>query len=278
MLSLRVGMLAGLLQACVCLCSSALLAQPADAPEPALKAKLILKTNKYNLDPAQAGPEFVKKLKESEKDMTNMPPFPPAVEMSLELTNVGKDPVTIPLGGDATHLDLKLEGPGAVTVPYVKMHTMEYRFGNPTPIEPGKSLSIPIARLTFGSRGDSFACYWTALGGYTLTASYTTPLNPLPGGKFKSVTFAAAPEKVNVVPPGVAFETNGPTVTQTFAVAAAALLKEKGLACGQPKTVQQLLSGGWSLQYPTPDQEVRILGLRTVTVSPEGTASIMFRE
>ena len=249
-------------------------------PDPTLKAELVLKTNTYTLDPAQSGPEFVKKLKEPDKDMSKLMPLPPAVEMSLELTNVGKDPVTIPLGGDETHLDLRLEGPGAVSVPYIMIHTQEWRSGNPTPVAPGESLSIPIARLKFGARGDSMACYWTAPGAYTLAASFTTPLGSriVDGIRRNDLahTYAAAPVKLTVTaaPPAPKPEAT-PGVSREKAIeAAAALLKEKALDWGQPKTVQQLMDGGWALQYASPGQDFRTKGIRTVLVSPEGVASL----
>ena len=280
--NLCVLILSGLLSPTICLFCSGLLAQAADTPAPqppgpTLQAKLILKTDTYTLDPAQSGPEFVKKLKESEKDMGKTPPLPPAVEMTLELTNIGKDPVTIPLGGDLTHLEIKLEGPGAVTIGYAKMHTMEFRLGKPTPIEPGKSLAIPITRLLYGQRGDSFACYWTLPGTYTLTTSYTTPLTPsIEEGSPRPLTFAAAPVKVNVLAPE---PTRPAAVTRAQALkAAAALLKEKGIAWGQPETVQQMPNGGWSLQYATPEMELAVKGPREVIVSPEGKASLAGRD
>jgi hypothetical protein len=243
-------------------------------PDPSLVVKLILKKDTYTLDPAQSGPEFVRKLKELEKGV-EMPPPPPAVDMSLELTNVGKDPVTIPLRGDETSLDLKLEGPGAVTVPYVRMLPRAMGQGTPTIIEPGKSLAITISRLQSGSRSESMACYWTAPGTYTLTASYTTPLtvrrvNGVPDDR--AFTFAAAPVKVNVLAPAAA-------LTQEQAVAAAdALLKETKLDWGKPHKTERTKEGGWSIQYVTPEHEMYVLGVRTVIVSPEGKAWLLPRK
>jgi len=267
----RLGLCVAMSAVLLCLCSSALSAQPADKPAPTLQAKLILKTDMYNLDPAQSGPEFVKKLEESEKETYKTPPPPPAVDMTLQLTNVSRDPVTILLGGDFTRLDLKLEGPGAVRIAYVKFHAPESRDGKPTSIEPGKSVAILVTRLTFGERGDSFACYWTAPGAYTCTAYYTTFL--LKGGTL--FTFAAAPVKVNVLAPAPVPTTAPAAVTREKAIeAAAALLKQKGLDWGQPDKAQQLLNGGWKLQYATPEEERRLLGPRTLLLSREGVASI----
>ena len=121
--------------------------------------------------------------------------------MTFELTNTGKKAVTIPQGSDASSLNLKLEGPGAVTVSYVQMRTMEYRIGKPVTIEPGKSITIPIAKLLHGMRGDSSASYWTAAGEYTLTASYVTPVEGLNLKEDQQATITAAPVKIKVTEP-----------------------------------------------------------------------------
>jgi hypothetical protein len=118
--------------------------------------------------------------------------------MALELTNTGTKTIAVNLDGDAARLELKLEGPGAVTVPYMPMHTREFRMGVDTKIEPGKSITIPIARLLHGMRGDSSACYWTAPGLYTLTASYVTPVQGLDVPKDRQATITAAPVKAQV--------------------------------------------------------------------------------
>ena len=118
--------------------------------------------------------------------------------MAIEIANTGTKAVTIPIGGDATRVELKLEGPGAVTVPYAAMHTMEYRLGRDTKIEPGKPITIALPRLLFGNRGDSMAAYWTAPGEYTLTASYVAPSEGIDGREDKQATITAAPVKVQV--------------------------------------------------------------------------------
>ncbi|MBI5724921.1 MAG: hypothetical protein HZA50_13255 [Planctomycetes bacterium] len=168
-----------------------------DPPGLTLEAKLILKKDEYKLDPNQSGEEFAKKLK-NPAGPGKRPPSPPEVEMVFELTNTGKKTVTVPLGSDASSLDLTLEGPGAVTIGYVQMRTMEYRMGKPTIIEPGKSMTIPIAKLLHGMRGDANASYWTAAGTYTLTASYTAPIEGLGLKEEQRATITAAPVKIKV--------------------------------------------------------------------------------
>jgi hypothetical protein len=186
--------------------------QPASASRPAeeqgitdppglpLKAKLILKKDAYSIPAGQSGEEFAKGLKTPSRP-PRKPPAPPEVDMAFELTNTGGKAVTIPLGGDATSLNLRLEGPGAVTVPYTQMRTMEYRIGKDTKIEPGKSLTLPIAKLLHGQRGDASASYWTAPGEYTLTASYVAPSEGIDGREDKQATITAAPVKVRVTGP-----------------------------------------------------------------------------
>lgn len=167
---------------------------PADLP---LKARLVLNKDTYQLDPAQSGEAFAEKLKKLAKEM-KQPPAPPEVDMTFELTNTSDKPVTITLDSDAGSLDLTLEGPGAVTVPYVFIRTMEFRGGRETTIQPGKSLTIPIKKLLHGSRGDGNASYWTAAGDYTLTAQLTAPV---PSLKLERATITAAPVKVTVTAP-----------------------------------------------------------------------------
>jgi len=169
-----------------------------------LEAKLVIKNNKdatYQMEAGKSGDEFAKKLKEG--GLMAEPPAPPKVDMELVITNTGKKMIVIPLGSDSSQMNLTLDGPGAVTVAYMQMHTMEMRLGNPTKIEPGKSLTIPITQLAHGNRGDSMASYWTKAGEYTLTASYVTPVQegePKENeeGAEQITTVTAAPVKVQV--------------------------------------------------------------------------------
>jgi hypothetical protein len=170
-----------------------------DPPDLPLKLELVAKKTTYAIPPGQAGKDFAKSLQPAMP--LKQPPPPPAVEMTLELTNTGAKAVTVNVGGDNTSIELKLEGPGAVTVPYKPMHTMEFRMGVPTKIEPGKSITMPIARLQYGQRGDSTASYWTEPGTYTLTASYVTEVPGMAPAKEDRVTITAAPVKIEVTAP-----------------------------------------------------------------------------
>jgi hypothetical protein len=170
-------------------------AEDAKPPAPTIVAKLVLKTDTYRIDPAQEGDAFVRKLRELSR-RGELLPEPPAVEMTFTLTNTGARPVTINLGGDASRLDLKLEGPGAITVPSNHARTMEFRVGRDVAIEPGKSLEIPVKRLWHGERGNANASYWTTRGEYLLTASYTSTIE-----EDRTATFTAPAVKVKVVAP-----------------------------------------------------------------------------
>ncbi len=133
-----------------------------------LTAKLVNNKESYTLNADQSGQAFRDALKKNR----GKAPATPAVDCVLTLTNTSDKPVTLNLGGDATQITLKLEGPGAVTIENVAPMTMEFRNGAPTVIAPGKSLDIKISNLSFGMRGISQSAYWTEPGDYTLTATW----------------------------------------------------------------------------------------------------------
>jgi hypothetical protein len=119
-------------------------------------------------------------------------PQPPAVDLTFRITNTTAKDVTITAGGDDSQMDLKLEGPGAVTADNNVPMTMEFRIGNPVTIAAGKTADVKITSLAFGMRGISKYAYWTEPGNYTITATliYST------GEKQGSVT--SGPAKVKV--------------------------------------------------------------------------------
>ncbi len=140
-----------------------------------LTATLVANKEAYTLDPAQSGPAFRKQLADLSTS-GNMAPPTPAVDLTLRLTNTGNKDLTIPIGGDATQIDLKLAGPGAVTVHNNVMMSMIFRMGKPVTIAPGKDYELKISSLSFGKRNMSEAAYWTEPGDYTLTATFTCRL------------------------------------------------------------------------------------------------------
>lgn len=176
---------------------------PKKADEGPVAAKLVAKTATYTLDLGDMKPdEFKKMLKDAEKG--GKWPKPPAVDLSLELTNTADKDVTVWVGGDATRLDLDLKGSGAMSIaPNVPM-TREFRGPKPVTIEAGKSTSIEIKSLSYGMRNGSKFAYWTEAGDYTLGASFTTAVSPAPKGSddagngFGKVTLTAEPIKIKV--------------------------------------------------------------------------------
>lgn len=167
---------------------------PAGLP---VEARLIVKKDTYVLKADQAGEAFTKKLDEIAKS-GGQPPNPPEVEMSLELVNTGKESITVSVGGDSGTLVLKLEGPGAVTVPFTGAMSMDFKMGTPTNVEPGKALTIPITKLLHGARGIGEASDWTKPGTYTVTASYVTTIQGLGFNDQQTTTATAAPVTVRV--------------------------------------------------------------------------------
>jgi len=147
-------------------------AQPAaKATIAGLSATLIADKDTYKLDPAQSGKDFRDKLANLQKNREKAPAAP-AVDLTLRLTNTSDKDVQIAVGGDATQIELRLDGPGAVTVPNNVMMTMEFRIGRPVTIAPGKSYDVKITSLGFGMRGISQAAYWTEPGDYSLSATF----------------------------------------------------------------------------------------------------------
>jgi hypothetical protein len=172
-----------------------------DPPGLPLEARLVLKTDTYTLDPTQQGKAFRDSLTKTGKPpRANVnSPDPPAVDITFELTNTGQKDLSVTVGGDMCSLDLKLQGPGAVTARYVMMMTTEYRLGKKVKIEPGKSMTIPITRLAHGMRGTANASYWTEPGEYSLSASYLTAVEGLDLKPGQRVSITSPAVKIKVV-------------------------------------------------------------------------------
>jgi len=110
-------------------------------------------------------------------------PFPPLVNLALEIENITSQELTLLVGPDA-QLELKLKGPGAVTVRGKPNAPAPVAMGNPAEVKlaPGGKYTIPIRRLMHGRR-NADASYWTEPGEYRLSATYTAALkSDAPGG------------------------------------------------------------------------------------------------
>jgi hypothetical protein len=127
------------------------------------------------------------------------------VDLALELKNTGDKDIQIWISGDPTMIDLKLDGPGAVSVAPRRAFTQEFRIPKAVSLAPGKTYSMEIKSLSFGFRNQSQFAYWTEPGDYTLTASFKTAVSPTPKGAketgekgFGQVTVTSAPVKIMV--------------------------------------------------------------------------------
>jgi len=161
-------------------------------PAPGLKGVVIANKAAYRLDPAQRGQAFRDKLAAIKKARRPLPVQPPAVDLTLRITNTSDGDITVKLGGDESRVLLTLAGPGAVTVPNMVAMTMEYRMGKPVTIGPGRSHDIAIQSLLFGIRGISDGAFWTEPGEYTVGATLVTLLGE------QQVSVAGTPAKAKV--------------------------------------------------------------------------------
>jgi hypothetical protein len=158
-------------------CGLALLAGPVAAQEKApVEMKLVLKKDSYPWPYAQGPKEFEAHLKDLLKRRKMLEevrfPAPPAIDLVLQITNTGKEKVTIYIEGDPNLLTLTLKGPGVVAVDPGFAFTAELRPAKPTELEPGKSVEVPVKYLADGFRRSSRYIYPTAAGEYTLSATY----------------------------------------------------------------------------------------------------------
>lgn len=140
-----------------------------------LTATLVANKDTYKLDPAQSGKDFRDKVAPFGERRggvgLNRTPTPPAVDLSLVITNTTNQNVTITLGGDSSQIQLVLQGNGAVSADNLVAMTREFRMGNPTTLAPGQSTEVKITSLAYGTRGISKYAYWTEPGDYTLSAT-----------------------------------------------------------------------------------------------------------
>lgn len=160
-----------------------------EAAKSPLEAKLVAKTDTYTIAAGQQGKEFAEKVKTPNvRDL----PEPPAVDIVLELKNPTDKPITIMVGSDAGTLDLKLEGPGAVTVEARKIFTREYRIGKEVEIAAGKTVELPVKALKHGFRGVAQHSYWTEPGEYKLLAVLRWPDPKVAEGEQQKIVEVAA--------------------------------------------------------------------------------------
>jgi RNA polymerase sigma factor (sigma-70 family) len=151
--------------------------EPAGVP---LEARLVAKKDSYVLDLGGKTPE------EFRKDINNVYPATPAVDLELEFRNSGDKEFTFLVGGGNPDITLlfELEGPGAVnvTLPAQSAPGLRGPFTKVT-LAPGKTHTLPIKSLETKRLGrDGTASYWLEPGDYTLIATYKTAVSPAPPG------------------------------------------------------------------------------------------------
>ena len=174
-----------------------------DPPGVPLEAVLKAKLDTYTLDlGGKTAAEFRKQI-ESGGETGNYPEAP-KVDLVLELKNTGSEAVQVQAFGTENTVELKLNGPGAITEPLKRRITNKLRIApKAITLEPGKSVSVPITSLMFGFKG-SHRAWWVEPGKYTLSASYKTSVSPRPkdardaGGGFGAVTVTSAPVPLKV--------------------------------------------------------------------------------
>lgn len=171
---------------------------PAVAPagpknDQGLTAAIVLNKDAYSIPAGQSGKEYHNRLTTAgnARGMSRLPQ-PPALDLTLRITNNANNPVTITYGGDESQITLNLQGPGAITLDNNVAMTMEFRMGKAITIAPGKTYDIKISSLAFGSRGISKYAYWTEPGEYSLTATL------LYGNGEKQGTVVSGPAKLKV--------------------------------------------------------------------------------
>jgi hypothetical protein len=121
-------------------------------------------------------------------------PEPPQVNLSLELRNATDRQLKIHVGGEGSELKLDLVGPGVVTAP----GNFQADFLTPKTIslKPGQIHHLDIRRLVYGSRGNTWAAYWTKPGDYMLKLRYKVGVSQ--NGKVRFVKLQAQPVHVQV--------------------------------------------------------------------------------
>jgi hypothetical protein len=174
-----------------------------DPPSTTLEVRLIANKDTYSLDRGgKTAAQYRKSLQEA-LAADGFPATPP-VDLVLEFRNTGDQEIQVWIGGDTTELKLELDGPGVVTGVSRRAVTEELRKPKTVTIAPGKSYTLPIKELEYGTRSQVDGAYWTEAGDYTLTATYKTAVSPAPkgakgaGGGFGFVTARSAPIKLKV--------------------------------------------------------------------------------
>jgi RNA polymerase sigma factor (sigma-70 family) len=154
---------------------------PAGAP---LRARLRARKDTYTLDLGGRTPEEFRRLFRPPSSWP--PPPPPGVDLVLELSNTGDEPIQLcSPAGDGVAIGFILKGPGVFHSLLGRNPTRE-RFSpnrDVVTLAPHEKKTFPIERLLGGSPmpgAYQSGTYWTRAGDYTLMARFATQVNPAP--------------------------------------------------------------------------------------------------
>lgn len=147
-----------------------------------LKLTLRNKKDSYKLDLGGKTAKEWEELLEVGKKLGSPLPKPPAVDLELEIQNVGKESIDFWSAGDPVQVVLEMKGPNAKTTNAPLAFTADFRLPKFMTLEPGKTHVIPIKSLSSGFRGTGTWHYWLAPGEYTITPKFKTGIRPVPPG------------------------------------------------------------------------------------------------
>jgi hypothetical protein len=140
------------------------------------------KQTKYVLDTGRLTPaEFKQQIERAIADGGQLP-APPAIDLSITITNTSDKPIQVWVKGDPVILDVELKGKGAINAAPLLAFTQEFRSPEAVEIPAGKTHTIPLKSLTSGFRGAAKFAYWTQPGEYELVATLKTGVAPAPKG------------------------------------------------------------------------------------------------
>jgi RNA polymerase sigma factor (sigma-70 family) len=167
--------------------------QAGDRPAPRPQGKVeppgaplaaVLKVNKdtYKLDLSGLTAEQFRKVATASNDFNVGGPFPPAVDLVLEVRNTSDKDIQFFTLPDLAEIILDLKGPDALTVEHKGLVPLNRLLPNAVTLGPGKVFTRPIGSLSHGQRDNMLRSYWLAPGEYTLTARFHTSMLPAPAG------------------------------------------------------------------------------------------------
>ncbi len=126
---------------------------------------------------------------------------PPAINLALELSNPGAKERTLYLSIEEANLALDLRGPGdlRLSIPHGGLSAFVPQVAR---VAPGKSVELPIRRLSESGAGRTEYLYWTEPGEYTLKMRLRVPYSESGVAGRGFMTYESQPVRIKVVEPG----------------------------------------------------------------------------